>query len=185
VAASAETALTVAARALARGGVAHALIGACARNVYAPPRATRDINLSVLADAAQYARIRDELRLAGFDRVAESRAVPDAALPNAAVFSDASGTRIDLLFAHSPFERQAIARAAPTDFPTTGIVVAIVRIEDLLVYKILASRPHDLIDIEEITRAQSDAGAEIDWAYVEHECAHWDAQAAVRAVRPK
>lgn len=181
--ANAEAALGVAGRALARVGAAHALIGACARNVYAPPRATRDLDLAVVADAAQYTRLRDELRAAGFARITETRAEPGAELPNVALFSDKGAARIDLLLAHSPFERQAIARAVPTDFPSLGVVVPIVRVEDLLIYKVLASRPRDLIDIQEITRTQEQAGTAIDWAYIERECAQWDAVEALRAAR--
>jgi hypothetical protein len=187
VAANAEAALAVAERALVHADAAHALIGACARNMYAPPRPTRDLNFAVVADVAQYARLRDELRTAGFTRVTETRGVAStvssAELPNAALFSDKSAARIDLLLAHSPFERQAIARAVPTDFASLGVVVPIVRVEDLIVYKVLASRPHDLVDIQDITRTQEQAGTVIDWAYVESVCAEWDAIGALHTAR--
>lgn len=49
--------LTVATRTLAEAGVAHALIDGCARNVYAPPRSTRDVDWEV-TDVLEHVRSR-------------------------------------------------------------------------------------------------------------------------------
>jgi hypothetical protein len=61
--------LVIADRTLTAAGAAHALIGGCARNVYAPPRSTRDVDLAVSASREQYARVASDLRNLGFVRV--------------------------------------------------------------------------------------------------------------------
>src|SRR5262249_33484693 len=109
--------LQTAASVLSAAEAPHALIGGCARNVYAPPRATRDVDLAVECSASVYARIASELRAAGFDRVTETRTDDTAPLPDAALFSAADGGRIDLVIAHTPFEQRAIAAAMPVVFP--------------------------------------------------------------------
>ncbi len=47
-----------------------------------------------------------------------------------------------------PFEEEAIANSRRVDF--AGVEIAIPRLEDLIVYKMIASRIDDLRDIEEI-----------------------------------
>jgi hypothetical protein len=102
-----------------------------------------------------------------------------------ALFSDAHGGRIDLLLAHTAFEQRAIACAVPIAFPRAGIVMPVVRVEDLIIYKTLAGRPRDLTDIEEVVRFQTAAGTTIDWQYVEDECRLWDALDVLNQARAR
>ena len=55
---------------------------------------------------------------------------------------------IDLTFAWLPFEEMAIARAVQLPFATG--VIRVPRVEDLLVYKLVAARPRDLDDVERL-----------------------------------
>ncbi len=167
--------LKLAQQALTRERVAYALIGGCARNVYAPPRNTRDVDLAVALSGDEYVRLASALVAEGFTRKTETRNGTEASdPPDVAMFSDDTGGRIDLLIAHTPFERQAIARATPAFFDELAITLPVVRIEDLIVYKLLSARPHDLVDIEEMANFQQSQGRTIDWAVVEHECSLWD-----------
>jgi hypothetical protein len=175
--------LAIAERTLAQAVVRHALIGGCARNLYAPPRGTRDVDLAVIADLPAYERIAALLRRAGFVRVTVVKADPQGDVPDVALFSDDSGGRLDLLFAHTDFEQRAIDRAMPVRFGSSALVVPVVSIEDLIVYKLLAARPRDLLDIEEMVRAQAAVGRVIDWRQVEEECAEWDALSTLTRVR--
>ena len=177
--------IDVATRTLSGAGAAHALIGGCARNVYAPPRATRDVDLGVVASPDAYTRIARELTAAGFSRVTETRTDPQAVVPDVALFSDATGGRIDLLLAHTEFEERAISRAVPVFLPSAGLTIPVVKVEDLIVYKVLAGRPRDLMDIEDIIRFQISSDASIDWAYVEDECARWDALPVLQTARSR
>src|SRR5262245_14414633 len=103
-----------------------------------------------------------------------TRELSAAGVPHA-LFSDSTGGRIDLLLAHTAFERRAIAEATPVPFPSAGLTLRVVRVEDLIIYKVLAGRPRDLLDVEDVVRFQAAAGVPIDWPYVERECAQWDA----------
>jgi hypothetical protein len=46
-------------RALAAAGVRYALIGAAARNAWAPPRLTTDLDVAVIGEGAEYAQVKD------------------------------------------------------------------------------------------------------------------------------
>lgn len=185
MAATLDELLIIANRTLTAAGTAHALIGGCARNIYAPPRSTRDVDLAVSASREQYSRISAELRGLGFVRVTETKTDPASEVPDVGLFSDASGGRIDLLLAHTAFEERAIARATSIDFPNAGLAIRVVRVEDLIIYKTLAGRPRDLTDIEEVVRCQLAAGVTIDWKYIEDECALWDALEVLKQARDR
>jgi hypothetical protein len=60
----------------------------------------------------------------------------------------ATGIELDLSLAWIPFELEAIERAKSMPFGTTRIRAA--RPEDLVIYKLIASRPRDLPDVESL-----------------------------------
>lgn len=178
--------LAVAERVLTQAGVPHALIGGCARNVYAAPRSTRDVDFAVVSDAEGYQRLSELLDQKGFTRRSETRAVDDAPVPDVALFSDDTGARIDLLFAHTSFEADAIARATSRALGSDGgLMIPVVTAEDLIVYKVLASRPRDVNDIEDVAKARAAAGAVIDWDHVERECNAWEMLSELAAIRKR
>lgn len=59
-----------------------------------------------------------------------------------------SGINIDITIAMLPFEEEAILHRKPFDF--AGVKMYIPRAEDLVIYKMVASRPDDLRDVEEL-----------------------------------
>ncbi len=59
-----------------------------------------------------------------------------------------SGIPIDLTLAMLPFEEEALTHRQMIDF--SGTTIAIPRVEDLIIYKMVASRPEDLRDVEEL-----------------------------------
>lgn len=149
-----------------------AVMGGCARNAYGEPRATRDVDLVVEVDEARYPALLDAMAERGFrpaTRVGDgSDPVPDLVL-----FRDDAARRIDVLFAHTSFERSALSRRQEGE-PYAGVRVPVISVEDLIVYKLLADRPRDRADIDHVVRASRRAGRTIDWAYVERWCAVWD-----------
>jgi len=58
-----------------------------------------------------------------------------------------SGIPIDLTLAMLPFEEEALMHRQMMDF--SGTTIAIPRVEDLIIYKMVASRPEELRDVEE------------------------------------
>jgi hypothetical protein len=58
-----------------------------------------------------------------------------------------SGIPIDLTLAMLPFEEEALMHCQMIDF--SGTTIAIPRVENLIIYKMVASRPEELRDVEE------------------------------------
>lgn len=124
------------------------IIGGMAVIALGYPRVTTDIDATVLAAPDRL----DAL----VERLGTHRIVPR--IEKAAEFARAhhvllmrhqpSGIDIDISIAMLPFEEEAIAHRQPADFAGTRIFIP--RTEDLVIYKMVASRPDDLRDVEEL-----------------------------------
>ncbi len=166
--------------AIRESGLGHAVIGGCARNAYAEPRATKDVDLVVeVAEAGHPALIRNLERrgFRGATSVGGEGGVPDLTL-----FRDGRGRRIDLLFAHTDFEREALRRAVTRE-PFRGVAAPVITVEDLIVYKVLADRPQDRVDVRDVVAAAGARGQDIDWSYVERWCDAWEVRGRLDRVR--
>ncbi len=158
---------------LGQNGIDYAVIGGCARNAYAEVRPTKDVDFVVAADAAAYASLVAVFARHGFRPATTVGGPPDAAVPDLELFRDDRGRRIDLLFAHTDFEKSALARKErPAPYGQTEVPV--VSPEDLIVYKLIAGRTQDRLDILAMLDALVDSGRSIDWAYVERWCVVWE-----------
>ena len=161
-------------------GVSWAVMGGCARNAYAEPRATRDVDFVVEADPTRFAELERALQRAGFHRA--SAVSEPGELPDLALYRDSSGRRIDILFAHTAFERSALERRRSLGGSGPG-ATHVVSPEDLIVYKLIADRPQDRADIAAVVEAQSMRGAPIDWTYIEQWCAAWEVLERLRKLQ--
>ena len=157
---------------LNEAGVPWAVMGGCARNAYAEPRATKDVDFVLEADPAGFAALEVALQRAGFHR-ASAVSEPGEPVPDLALYRDAAGRRIDVLFAHTAFERSALQRRR-SQTPDGQSATHVVSPEDLIVYKLIADRPQDRADIVAVIEAQRIRGAVLDWAYIEHWSGAWD-----------
>jgi hypothetical protein len=174
--------LLLAARAaVEEAGLAFAVIGGCARNAYAEPRATKDVDLVVEVDADRYSLLEEALARRGF-HCATAVGDRDEPVPDLCLYRDGEGRRVDVLFAHTSLERSALARSEPRE-PYAGVEIAVVSPEDLMVYKLIADRPQDRADIAAVVGALTLAGRAIDWSYVERWCDEWDVRARLDRVR--
>ena len=127
------------------------LIGGLVISRWGQPRATTDADFSVLAPYGEETRVLDIL-LAQFERRR-----PDArefALDRRVLLlASARGVGIDVALAAFPFEIEAIERATPWSL-SEGVVLRTCSAEHLAIYKLVAARPQDLIDLEGIVRRQ-------------------------------
>lgn len=145
------------ARALNALGVDWYLFGAQAAIVYGSTRVTEDIDVTVnLGDRAprvlvsELARAGFELRVADVDAFIErTRVLPFVHVP--------TSMPVDVVLSGPGIEELFLARARTHQREGQSIPVA--SPEDLVVMKLLASRPHDLEDVRSILRAQ---GSELD-----------------------
>ncbi len=153
-------------------GAAYAVIGGCARNAYAEPRATRDVDFVVEVDDARYRALLEALRSRGF-RSATAVGDGSSPVPDLELYRDADGRRVDVLFAHTELERSALARSE-LHAPYDGVQLPVISPEDLIVYKTIAGRAQDRADVGAVVETLRIAGRVLDWPYVERWCDAWE-----------
>jgi hypothetical protein len=146
-----------------RQGWRFCFIGGVAVQRWAEPRATRDVDITLLtgfghedqfinALAAEYTpRIADPANFAKRNRVL--------------LLQSADGVGIDISMGAMPFELSAVERASYYSFEP-GCDLRICSAEDLLVFKIFASRPLDLRDAEGVVVRHYKT---LDWRYIEEQ----------------
>ncbi|MBI5481166.1 MAG: hypothetical protein HY906_20075 [Deltaproteobacteria bacterium] len=161
-----------------------ALIGAVARNAWAPPRATTDLDLTLAAAADCLHAAEAALARLGYRCVRRQQAEPSDALPDLLIFraDDPELRQVDLLVAKTAFEEQVLARAVSVQLGAGSVPVA--SPEDVVVYQPIADRPRDRDDVRAVLKTQLRAGRSIDWRYLECWTQFWaitDRLAALRA----
>lgn len=142
-------------------GIPHMLIGGIATMHWGEPRATLDVDVSVLVPDAELSMfvlrlpsnlvVRAPQPVLGFIR--RTRVLP---------LRHASGVDIDLVFAVLPFEEEALERAI--EVPIEGSFVRMASAEDLVLMKIISERSKDRGDVATIL---SRRWHELDHAYLE------------------
>lgn len=162
-------------------GVSWAVMGGCARNAYAEPRATKDVDFVVEADPVRFVRLEAALKRGGFVQ-GSAVSEPGEPVPDLVLYRDTAGRRVDILFAHTAFEQSALARRKVLA-PFGNTRAQVVSVEDLIVYKLIADRPQDRADIAAVVEAQRMRGEPIDWSYVEQWCIAWEVHDRLTARR--
>jgi hypothetical protein len=159
--------------ALGETGIAHAFIGALPVLAWGRVRATTDIDLVVLA-GNEWNRLTEALGQRGFraGRVV-GPSEPSDTLPDIGVFHGAGdpSVRVDVFIAKTEFERAIIETARTAS--VLGTTVRLARPEGSIIYKLLASRPKDLDDVEAIFEARRAAGDVLDWSFLDHWTGEW------------
>ena len=131
------------------------VIGAVARNAWAPPRATTDLDVTITARPATLTAVGDCLGALGYRTVRRQQVDPSDELPDIVIFraEDADPRQVDLLLAKTPFEEEVLRRSVAVDIASHRVRVA--SPEDLVVYKLLADRPRDREDIRAVLRRRA------------------------------
>ena len=124
------------------------IIGGMAVIALGYPRATTDIDATVIEELDNLENLLSRLESHGI--VPRMENVLDFARSNHVLLMrhKQSGIDIDISIALLPFEEEAISNCQEVDF--AGIKIFIPRAEDLIIYKMVASRPEDLRDVEEL-----------------------------------
>jgi len=133
-------------RALDDHGAPSMIIGGVAVIAHGIPRLTVHVDATVRAAGLDLGDLIDTL----------SRHDIRARIPNAVAFArerqvflgvhEPSGTPVDVSLAWLPFEEEALHACHACDY--AGVAIRIPRPEDLLIYKVIASRPRDIDDAE-------------------------------------
>ena len=134
-------------------GIQHALVGGLAVSAWGKARLTKDVDLKVGVDRSHIgdllARLGPGYRPLGPEALA---AAPQMGL---LFLLDDQDVRIDLMMLDTAFDAKVLERAVAVElmggrtFPTATA-------EDVIVYKLLSSRPHDFEDASSIVKRQKD-----------------------------
>jgi hypothetical protein len=164
---------------LRREQVSFAVIGGLAVGVRGEPRFTADVDVVVGLDLD--AALQLVVRLSGspfqplFPDVAEVVRT-SFILPLRHVDT---GVRVDVAIGLSGFERQLLARAG--EITIAGFTAPVATAEDLILMKLLASRPRDSDDVEKLAQKH---GSNLDWDYLTTTAQQLDEALALDIVTP-
>lgn len=139
-------------RALSDADIDSIVIGGLAVAIWGEPRLTRDVDLKVLLHRDQ-ARLLVSALPGGFRCLADQ---PEETLRRVGFLfvQDAAGIRIDFLLAETGFDLEAISRKSQIEM--MGKNIAVCTPEDLIIYKMISTRPRDHEDVRGVIRRQQD-----------------------------
>jgi hypothetical protein len=144
------------------------LIGGLALQRWGQPRFTQDADLTVLAPVGSEAQIVDALLRRFASRMASAR--QHALDRRVLLLSASNGVSIDMSLAGLPFEEEVFQRATRW-MHVESVWLDTCSAEDLTIYKLVAARGQDLVDIIGIVERQRE---KLDLARIRH----WGAQFA-------
>ena len=133
--------------------IPYALMGGLAVRAYAIPRNTGDLDFTVAVDSEQMAFFVEDIRGLGFT-VPESYdsgwldQVSGMPVLKARLYLEGRGIDADLFIADSPYQHELVSRSVPVT--VEDFKVSMVTPEDLVLLKLLADRPRDRIDVEDL-----------------------------------
>jgi hypothetical protein len=157
--------------AMAEAGVRTALIGGYAVVTWGIPRATFDVDLLVDADDAGVTQSLASLERHGFgvDAVYKSGwrdRVRDMPLVKVQMFRGGRAVSGDLFPVATPLQRSAFTRSLTVRVPGIAQELRVVSAADLILFKLLADRPKDRLDVQNVLTVQGipDRGYLATWA---------------------
>ena len=136
---------------LTAAGIPSCVIGGLAVQRWGEPRATQDVDFSVLAPVGDEQRPLNLLLRVFTPRRAD--ALTFAQANRVLLIRSSNGVAVDVALAGSPFEVEVLDRASAWAF-APGIEVVTCSAEDLVIYKLVAARARDVADIDGFVRRQ-------------------------------
>lgn len=136
---------------LRRTGHRACVIGGLAVLRWGEPRTTMDVDISVLTGYGNEDRTIDTLVREFRPRLPNLREF--AMRTRVVLIESSSGVSIDVALAALPFEQEAIELAQPWE-AAPGLLLTVCPPEHLIVYKLVAGRPQDLVDVTGIVLRQ-------------------------------
>jgi hypothetical protein len=139
---------------LNKANIPSIVIGGMAVAIWGEPRLTRDVDLKILLTRKDAGRLL-EVIIPIYQPL-----MPDpleTLQKQALVFiQDSAGNRLDLLLAETPYDVAAIQRGREVE-AQPGINIHLCSPEDLIIYKIISTRPRDHEDARSVIRRQGDS----------------------------
>lgn len=157
--------------ALSGAGVEAVLLGGYAVVTWGVPRATFDVDVLVLAGEPELLHCLQALEQHGFGvdpiyKTGWRDRVRDMPLVKAQVFRDGRSISSDMFPVTTPLQRSAFSRAQSIMVPGVGVEVRVISAADLILFKLIADRPKDRIDVQNVLTVQGipDADYLREWA---------------------
>jgi len=138
---------------LLEAGIPSIVIGGMAVAAWGEPRVTRDVDLKILLGREDADRLLEILSNDYRSLLPNPR---EKLQKQALVFiQDSLGTRLDLLLADTPYDVMAVQRRRNVEVQP-GVAINLCSPEDLIVYKLISTRPRDHEDAKGVVRRQGD-----------------------------
>jgi hypothetical protein len=136
-------------------------IGGLAVLRWGEPRFTRDVDLTLLCPLGCEDEVSAPLLDSGYPgRISDPREF--ARRNRVLLLQSPDGVPIDIALAALPFEEGLVQRSSLFEFEATS-VLRTCSAEDLIVLKLFAFRPRDVLDVETVVTRQRTA---LDWEYI-------------------
>ncbi len=137
-----------------RLGISYVVMGGLAIRIYALPRPTYDVDFTIAITRDQLPKLFETVQEMGLtvapqyltgwvDQVASMPLVKFRTF-----LADGKGIDVDLFLAETDFQKNVMTHRVAAELD--GDPVWVVQPEDLLLLKLLASRPRDLIDVADL-----------------------------------
>ena len=136
------------AQALESRSIPYMLIGGQALLLYAEPRLTRDIDVTLGLPVTRLPAMLELIRALGLKLRVEN---PEQFVRQTMVLPCEevnSSIRVDFIFSSSPYEAEALSRVNRVRIGSSEVCYAAV--EDLIIHKLVAGRPRDIEDVRSI-----------------------------------
>lgn len=140
----------------------YCVVGGLAASFWGQPRNTSDIDVALLTGFGGESDFIDPLVKHFATR--SSDAVPFAIANRILLLNSSQGIPIDISLAAIPFEESMLKRARIQEI-LPGVRVRTASAEDIVVMKVIASRPRDIDDLERIVATR---GGKLDQEYIRH-----------------
>ena len=157
--------------AMAEAGAEAVLLGGYAVVTWGVPRATYDVDVLVDVDEDGLQRCLRVLEQRGFGvdpayKTGWRDRIRDMPLVKAQACRDGRSISSDLFLVNTPLQRSAFARARLIKVPDAGIDARVVSAADLILFKLMADRPKDRVDVHNVLTVQGIPDPEYleDWA---------------------
>lgn len=149
-----------------RLNIPYALIGGLAVGVHGIPRPTHDLDFTIAVDRAQLPKFLQVVIELGYDVPHEFTTgwvdqVAGMPLIKARQWVEGKNIDVDVFLAESRFQKSLMQRRQQTE--VEGLFAWVASAEDLILLKLIAGRPRDLGDIQDILLVQG----KLDRTYLE------------------
>jgi hypothetical protein len=147
---------------LASRSIPYLIVGGQAVLVHGEPRLTRDIDVTLGVGVDRLDDLLAIVKQTGWNVLVQS---PRDFVQQTMVLpceDPGSGVRLDFIFSHSSYERQAMARTTTLKVGQTDVRFA--SPEDLVIHKVVAGRPRDIEDVRSVLLKNP----QLDVAYIRH-----------------